>query len=206
MSEARAECVVATNLPPGNKIVETCARGMAPDIYQQLVARDDAERDGTSRPLCSRSRRFLPIEAVSPVIPSLPAGSANSAGSAVQPDSPPVNLSSGPGVPEAGLPFGTRTLVYGPNGGLEVSLRQPLRCHTLGFLPFSPPSVRSCGDAMPRVGLEPKAGFVVENHCELCGGIPPGEQKRFALIWTEYDCTATTRQSARLVLWRSGET
>jgi hypothetical protein len=34
----------------------------------------------------------------------------------------------------------------------------------------------------------------------------PASEKRFAPIWTEYDCTATTRQSARLVLWRSGET
>jgi hypothetical protein len=32
---------------------------------------------------------------------------------------------------------------------------------------------------MPRVGLEPNAGFVDEDHCELCGGIPPGEREAF---------------------------
>jgi hypothetical protein len=120
MSEARAECVVATNLPPGNKIVETCARGMVPDIYQQLVARDDAERDRDLPPVVQPVAPVPPIEAVSPVIPSLPPAQPIQPAPAVQPISPPVNLSSGPGVPEAGLPFGTRTLVYGPNGGLEV--------------------------------------------------------------------------------------
>lgn len=135
ISEARAQCVVATNLPPENKIVETCVRGMVPDLYQQIVARDNAQLERDAPPVSQPTKLAPPIEAVSP---SLPQTQPAQPAPAVQPVSPPVNLSDGPSVAPAGLPFGNRTLVYGPNGGLEVYTPPPAPVPYTGFPSVQP--------------------------------------------------------------------
>lgn len=45
LAEARSRCVMATNLPPENKIVQTCINAMAADIYPEIVARDAAQME-----------------------------------------------------------------------------------------------------------------------------------------------------------------
>jgi hypothetical protein len=142
MSEARAQCVMATNLPPGNKIVETCAHGLAPDFYRQIVARDNAQLERDLPAVVPSVTPVPPLEAVSAAVPSPPPPVQPAP--AVQPISQPANLSLGPGVPQVGLPFGNRTLVYGTNGGLDVYTPPPAPVPYTGF-----PSVQPSFDSQP---------------------------------------------------------
>lgn len=124
MSEARLQCQVATNLPPNNKIVEECARGVAPDNYQRLVARDNAEQQSFA-PNAQPVTPAPSIMAASPVVPTLPTVQPVEPTQSV-PLMPSPYLNSGPSAaPARTLPFGNRTLVYGPNGGLNVYTPPP---------------------------------------------------------------------------------
>ena len=122
MSKARAQCVVATNRPPGNKIVETCARGMAPNIYQEIVAGDNAQLEMDLPPSVQPAPSTLPLVSPQPPIapqipqttapldlysPSARSGCSNVGSVAMDCDGSP------------GYRLGNQTWVHAPGGGLE---------------------------------------------------------------------------------------
>ena len=117
MAEARLECQMAANLPPSHPIIETCAKGVAPDLYQQIAARDDARL---------RNSAYSPPQRVEPlhIDPNMsiitPQTSQVEQPRVTQPVGPPVNLSATSNPEPPGRPFGTRRLVTGPNGGLSI--------------------------------------------------------------------------------------